>query len=354
MSQFEKKLRNKNIVPRILGGFLTIFLAIVIAFGASDEFMSYITAEDYIFDYPIDMMDPEQFYCVDNNVLYDCYAEDDEGYYYITSAGNSSGDFKYMGYYVYKAQSEEADKVMEATWNALENDEGQPLYLEGKGYVYEMSRDEANLFKIYMAGAGVDVSMCEYKTIALVPLGKAIKGYSVLGLLVGIAVLVLGMWLIISFFLGSYKKQLKKDFETFSVSMESLDSDMSMAEKLNGIFFGRKYIVPAISKPWVIPYDRLIWAYKTIQRTRHTLYGIIPTGTTKSYSISLVSSDGKFHQCSMRSEEKCDETLEKLSKIAPYVLYGYSEEIDELCSNNFSRAVSVVDERRANNVGTIS
>lgn len=85
----------------------------------------------------------------------------------------------------------------------------------------------------------------------------------------------------------------------------------------------------------------LIWAYKKV--TRHYHY-FIPTG--KTYEVIMYDRYGQPLQMQAR-ENKIDEILKILAERAPWAVFGYSDERNQLLSKNWGGFVAAVDQRKS-------
>ncbi len=89
-----------------------------------------------------------------------------------------------------------------------------------------------------------------------------------------------------------------------------------------------------------LPFDSLVWAYKKVT-TRRT-YGI-PVG--KSWAAVICDRQGGSIEIN-GSEAQVDEILQKLWQQAPWIMGGYSDELQNLWSKERSQFVEAVDLRR--------
>lgn len=345
MKTVNKLVLKKNFWGSIIFGIFLIALGVFVAGVINRDFFKFLTAREYVFTVPCDELEEETFYDVSNELLYDWYAEDDEGRYYITASTDSEGDTKYLGYYVFTKDCEKADDIVESTWDSIENNTQALLYIKGKGFVYDMTSTEKNYFDEMCEAYGIDRNMRLYSTIVLTPMSRAAKTVSFLPLIAGIALAVYGIVLIVRFLFGGYKKKLKKCMTEYSISEDALEGDVSNGETVSGAVIGRNYLLSP-SGCFTFSLLNLVWCYKKTTKTRHMLYGIIPTGTTKSYSVIFVLNDGKIYEHLGRFEKKCDELIETVSKRAPHAIYGYTEELANEVKSDFSRVVQAVEERK--------
>ena len=89
-----------------------------------------------------------------------------------------------------------------------------------------------------------------------------------------------------------------------------------------------------------LPLDHLIWAYKKVT-TRRT-YGI-PVG--KSWAAVVCDRDGKSIEIGGK-EDQVDQLLQSLWQKAPWVVGGYSDELQKLWTQDRSKFLEAVDLRR--------
>ena len=85
----------------------------------------------------------------------------------------------------------------------------------------------------------------------------------------------------------------------------------------------------------------LMWVYKLI--TQNKVYGI---KAGKSYQIEVRLNDGSGMALPMRKEKDCDDTLAYIESVVPYIIIGYSDEVNKIYNNNQKELEKIVDERR--------
>jgi hypothetical protein len=85
----------------------------------------------------------------------------------------------------------------------------------------------------------------------------------------------------------------------------------------------------------------LIWAYKKVTRHYHNF---IPTG--KTYDVIMYDRYGQPLQMQAR-EKKVDEMLKLLAERAPWAVFGYSNERNQLLRTNWGGFVAAVDQRKS-------
>lgn len=351
MKEIYKRIRRARAALVIIFGILSIVIGagLLLLREVNFELIDYFTAKEDVFDTAANRLATEYFYRCENNLLLDYYASDDEGYYFITPHTCSDGTNTYIGFYVYERDADTAFAIVDETWSYVETNELPETYLSGCGYVYNMGSTEKEYFQDWFIEAGADeetINNLVYKTYVLTPVNKILTAQVGCWIFFGLVFLLGGLWLLLSFIFGSYKRGFRKTMQKAGVREEELVYDMQYATHLKQADLGRRYAVLYGVTTRLIVYDKVVWAYLSILRTRHMLYGVIPTGTTKSSSIRFVTRDHGNIKHGVRSEKRGQEILQHLSKAAPHILVGYDEKLRALETDNFAQLVQYSDERR--------
>ena len=349
MKQVYAKMRKNAVLATIGLGALLLIGGIGILWGNDAEVIRFLLARTDVQNVDAEKLDTDAFYRCDMRYLLDYYGTDDEGYYCIAPAYREDGQTSYMGFYVYNQYADQMEQIFDETYDSFENDTEPTTSLKGRGYVYDMDWTEREYFTEWMEEAGADEETIEnlcFKTFVMMPVSEALTGNTVIGLLVGVLLLLAGLALILDFLTGFYRRKFRKAIQEGSVAEEDLTYDMSTAKQYRKADVGRKYMILYGSTPELIVFRDLIWAYAHLQSTTHKLYGIIPTGTTKSYSVRMVTRDGKNHILNVKNEEEGQEILKAIATADPGVIIGYSDDLEALKQQDFDRMVQLVDERK--------
>lgn len=169
------------------------------------------------------------------------------------------------------------------------------------------------------------------------------------GLVIGIPLFFLGLWNIKKALQRTSDlksspivKAISRHGEPFSVGAE-LDSQVK--ESLQK--FGKKCF---LTKNWfvnkkffdlnVARFDRIAWVYKKV--TKHSV-NFIPTG--KTYGILVNTQFGDMFEVEM-TEKEVNGFLEKLATSAPWIVFGYSDELKALWDKDKAGFVGAVEERK--------
>jgi hypothetical protein len=174
----------------------------------------------------------------------------------------------------------------------------------------------------------------------------------ILGVLGGAAMLLLGLylvWLYLQRTANPEKHPLMKALERYGqpndVAMQ-IDSELRSepnAAVTRDVRLTNNWLIHATAFKTVLMQSRdVIWAYQKI--TKHYHNGI-PTG--KSYSIVIRDSRGQSAEVTGK-KTSAPELVSTLQQRMPWIVAGFSKELEELWSKNRAGFVEAVEKRRAN------
>lgn len=297
-------------------------------------------------------LEEETWYRSDRQLFVGSYAENDEGVYYISIIANSKDELNFMGYYVYNKDVEKADAIIDAIdaiYDLYENgiEPESVNFLSYRGYIYDMDETERQYFIEAFEDSGYDKETIDnlcYKTFYPVSAMKALRENNFEIILV-VSCVIFGIWTIIDYLSGHYKKQVKKTISVNHLDEDSVAYDLDSGVSLRVMQIGKKYALCTKGRPALFIFDQIIWAYPHTTTTR-TYYNGIPSGTSKSYEIRIFTSDKKCNKVKVSSEQEENEILEYLQKAAPAAIYGYDDNLKRTAKSNFSSLVNMVNQRR--------
>lgn len=241
------------------------------------------------------------------------------------------GEQEFIGVAVDRKNLAAAEDIMDASYKALtgeETDAPEPLRVTGTilpmdaetrsfyeaSYVYELLEDASDLMlplvlRVGYVGSERAPMMWSFTALSLACLAGA-------------------LWMLISALTGRYQKQITnfcKVSGSPESTLEKLDMLYERTEPCNGICLSGEYLmVEKGPKNMVFHAPDVVWAY---QRTvRHRTNGI-PTG--KTFGLVFRTVDGKCHEVAMNSENKVQETIERISREMPHTVLGYSAELEQ-------------------------
>jgi len=341
MEQFYKILKKQAFIVRLLGGLGLIVVGVLVGSQPRKALIGYYTAKTSVFDVDAYDLKEDEWYTCDNNILLGAYADDDDGSYYITI----TNDNRLIGFYVSKANVNDADEIMLACWDYM-NDEAETWpdkYLSGAGYIEDMPSDEKQYFEQWFEDEGMSDEYLTYKTFHLLTPGEQFT-FDLPTLLFALAWIVAGVVLVITFFAGSHKKKIKKLMTQKNVSEDMLAADMQYATKFKrNKYIGKKYSLFLDSPKQLIVHDMLVWVYLKVITTRHW-YGFIPTGTTKSYELVFVDRNKRQDTVMADNEAQAQEIINEIMRRAPHIFCGFSDELKNAFDQDFRGMVARVDE----------
>lgn len=357
MNDIFGKMRKKAL-GRVWIGLFCLVLGIVFTV-CNQNLIGYLTAKKNAFD-----MNTSEFksvsqgnstipevYAFEGNMFLDWYGNDDEGYYFILP----TADQKFMGCFIYSGTDNfsTAMEIVEEYQKYLtgETDKVPEKFVTGKGYVYDMASNEKQYFKEYMdaffeaAGVGNGEDYLVYKTFVLAPMGKVIDGSDYFLAILGVLCSLFGIWYVLSFFTGNYKKQPKKYIAAYGISESELASDLTYAMHEKNMDIGKKYAMCYGTTCYLIPYSQLLWTYVHITKTTHRTYGI-KTGTSYAYMVYFAMRDKNKYSVAVKSESEGQGIVQAICEMAPHVIGGYHDDLDKMFSKNVNDVIRIVEEHK--------
>lgn len=358
MNKIYKKMKSRDFFTRIVAGVALIAIGALILYGTCEHLFGWITAKDQIFkeskeyiEYDVDSLEVGKYYKFENRLLIDYYASDEKGYYYFTPIKTKEGVQTYMGFCIPKSEFEKAEDIAKQTWNTYDTGVFPDKSFEGFGYVKSMEPEEEKYIKQFFQESNASQEVIDaivLKTFVVVTSEEIFDISNIFGYLFCIGFVLVGLYLVVSFFIGGSKRGFKKLLKRMNISEIDLERDMEFSTGLfkNRVWMGERYAIFVGFTTKIIAYDKTVWAYTRITTTKHTMYGVIPTGTTKSYDVNFVDQTRGTIKYNVNKEEICTAILEVIQRKAPHVIVGYSDELQQMYLSNFSEMVNTVEQRK--------
>lgn len=338
-----KKLKSKSlkaIIPLVI-----LFLIIGVVFAVVSipamltSFEDPINLDDVDFDGDIDGL------YVTGTIygIYDCYCEETEngrpiGREYIIDAD----DYYYIGMCVDKKDFDKAEKLMEVSWDYLD---GYVEYEELEKYQYEITgtitkipSDSMKYYNEYIDWLEYTPEEEEMFLPYYIEVGK-IDGYTPGGaialVVIGVLFILLAVLFPVLALTGFYQKSIKKYIAASAspdMATEKVERFIRNTPEINGLRYNTEFICGQNSATTVFgETSKLAWVY--LHTVTHKRY-FITVG--KTHSLMLCFTDGTRHEVNMKNEASAQQHMDRLSGQFPYVIYGYSQELDRMFNKDLA------------------
>lgn len=269
-------------------------------------------------------------------------------YYVIWTGDDDAVDYRYMAIRVPYSYMNRMETMAD---NSFEGIRGETIPFNG--YIREMTAEDKGYFEEYFTTGGWSVEEYEEYTLPYyIEVTEADEQIFPVILLIGGALLFIwGIVRIVKLFTGGYVKKFNKDLEEAGFTVEGLEADYEYAKgngiKLSGIIgLGNRalYYMDG-AHPRVVSTKKLLWAYTNI--TQHRTYGI-PTG--KTYGVAIFAEGrGNFVTVSAKNEANAKDILQFLVNKYPWMIVGYSAELQKLFSQDITSFKSLKYDKEITN-----
>lgn len=331
-----------SIILTIAGAFLTVYYA--------NDTLTAITGFKTFEDLEPDEI-RNQLVEIDVTANFGCYMEEysenttthlrttTDLYYVIWTGDANATDFRYMTIKVPAKWESEMEEIAENTYNEMYS---APLHFVGK--IHKLSSKEYEYFEEYFTESGWSAADVEDMTLPyyIDVMGTYVTpgSYSIYVLLfvVGVILLIYGIYRIVKGARGGYLKKFRKDYESAGYSESSIDSDLNSAvsyTKNGSIKIGRlcTYYNLTGTVPRAIPNNKIMWTYQNT--TTHRTNGV-KTGVTYSVMVYVEGNKNAF-TISVPNEATAQDILKKINEMLPWVVVGYSDELRKLFNKDRSQ-----------------
>jgi hypothetical protein len=144
-------------------------------------------------------------------------------------------------------------------------------------------------------------------------------------------------------------KKLRAYGEPEMLSVEIENEITQAPSTIGAALVTRSWIfVPSLFALKMARLPDVVWIYKKV--TKHS-YNFIPTG--KTYSALVWSRSGESIEIALK-EKKTEELLQAIAARIPWVVAGFSNDIQALWNNNRTALIQALDERKAKLAGAQS
>lgn len=271
-------------------------------------------------------------YCV-----YDCYCEETENGRPINREYIIDADESYfMGMIVDKKDFDEAEALMEAYWDYIDGygdvDQVYAKQYEVSGTITRIPSDSMKFYNEYIDWYKYTPEEEEMFLPYYLEVGK-VNGYTPGGaialVVIGIIFIILAVLFLVLALTGSYQKSIKKYIAASAspdMAAEKVERFLLNTPEINNLRYNTEFICGQEGATTVFAEtSKLAWVY--LHTVTHKRY-FITVG--KSYSLMLGFTDGTRQSVTMKNEAAATHHMDRLSELFPYVICGYSAELDRM------------------------
>lgn len=258
------------------------------------------------------------------------------------------GEAEYMGLLAPEKYLDDCDALMEESWDYLDGKTDEILgQIRVKGTITEMESESLKFYKEYLADyAGYDDLSAEEQA-AFLPyylkvdcVGDMKLAELIVSLLLAAVMLGVTIFIVIRIMKGGVQKGLIKYCKE-NGAQEKVEQFYRSTTPVNGLRIGREYILSDDGSIFLLS-DTLVWAY--MQVTNHKR-GLITV--SRDYAILLHTRKGGLYQHYVKSEAQTKEILDQINRVLPWVILGYSDEINKAYKKDRDSLIQACDRKRA-------
>lgn len=332
-----------SIILLLAGAFLSIFFVDEV-FYATTGYVDFEELEpDEIKNQNVDFAMTANFGCYLEEYEYneDTGRSTTTSLYYVVWTGDEYvTDFRYMTVKVPAKMEKAMEAMADNTFNDMYSD---PINISGK--IKKLSDEEYEYFVEYFAESGwtadeIAEGTLPYYIDCYNSKGSMI-GTQVFLFLGGVLLLVWGICRIVKGSKGGYLKKLEKDYTAAGYTESTVASDFNHGFAMNkkaNFKIGRLMIYyQSGSKFRAIPTNKIMWAY--LNRVTHRTNGI-KTGTTYNV-IFVVEGVKNAYSIGVDNEQMALDILEKIDRMFPWVIVGYSDELKKMLAKDRAAFVAL-------------
>lgn len=157
-----------------------------------------------------------------------------------------------------------------------------------------------------------------------------------------VAIIIAGILLVIGIFslsngiLGTSLKNIKRYIAAHGgASIEyKIDQDYRAGNKINGIVFGKQFIVRnSLFSSDIICIDDIIWAYISQKKSNRNIV----------YCLEISTVDKKTYKVNFNTSQQSIDGLRCILEIKPYIPHEKVKELSQLYKNNFNEFLNMVN-----------
>ncbi|MBO4927602.1 MAG: hypothetical protein J5379_05060 [Clostridiales bacterium] len=334
-----KKIMRAKRTSKLIGAIACFIFVLLIAVGLLPEHTKYYLARENIFAIPTNDYKIDKYYRGKTYSLYDWFAENSEGKFYLAPVENEDGQAAYLIVYIPNKYERKAEDIMQQTYRYLDSEDESELKesINCRGYVTEVNAKTSQYLNEYFDMGNVPQSVrnsvCN-KMFVMVPLSKVVLSESSFFVLLELILLVAGIFLLLSMFSKKGLNPLKERLSRESMSLEDLDSEFDPPVLNIGNFYvSDKHVLDASMNPRVITIADIVWIYPHKQNQ---------VNSAPIYNSVFMT---RHHEClkfAFKEQSQSELFCKAVHDRHPEALYGYVIENTNLYYKHFNELIDQV------------
>ncbi|MCM1091986.1 MAG: hypothetical protein NC413_14185 [Muribaculum sp.] len=270
-------------------------------------------------------------------IIYDYYCETSRrgqvvSREYIIDAGEDD----YMGMLVQKSDMEQAEKLMEAYYDFIENDGStDAVYAaqyEVKGTIKKMPSDSQRLYSQYLLQGGISASEREHFLpyyLDIDKVGVAPQWGVYLFLILAAGCIIASLFMLISVFSGRYQKEVRQYIASSSspdMTREHVEEFLKSTANNYGLRCNQEFLCGQQGASTIFRKTAdVVWVYtKTVKHKRNFIT------VARSYYLMVGFVNGSLCTIDAKDERTANAQVDKLATLCPRAITGYAPELEKM------------------------
>ncbi|MBR3057014.1 MAG: hypothetical protein IKG93_03500 [Clostridiales bacterium] len=333
-----KQVRSYNMRNRLIIGLVLLAIAFVLCFITMPKTTKYLLATKNVFSEPYTRLGNDKFYRGNTNYMYDWFADNDDGRFYLAPVEDAVGNPGYLVVYVPNSLVDDAEAVADQTLEYRISGDASVAKktISCRGYTTETTSKIRMYLDQFLSSVQATNDMRENIAdymFVMVPAKQVFfgNGDTLISLLLFVFIGGIGLYLLIAAFAGGYMRKFKKSLQTNNISVEELDADMENSMNISRLLVGDKYLVESNMSPRVRKIEDIVWVYP--QRTN-------TNGSQTTYQVVAYTRNRECLKYAMHSQAESESLCKHILSRQPRALYGY---VIENSTMYFSRFGELID-----------
>lgn len=276
--------------------------------------------------------------------IYDWYCENTENgsvksKEYIIDAD----DYYYMGMLVQKKDMDEAEELMEVSWDYLDGiateDELGEVQYEITGTISPIPTDSLHFYDEYIDWvAESDPSMRDLFLPYYIEVNKAgafTEGGAWALAIIGAILVAIAVLLIVLALNGFYQNSIKKYISASAspdMTAERIERFFANTKEVNGMCYNTEFVCGQHGSTTVFgETSKIAWVYMHVTKNKSYFITI-----SKTHELVICFADGSRHFISMKNEAATNQHMNRLTELCPQAIFGYTDELNSLFNRSLA------------------